>query len=358
MPGRGQVLEDLDAGDDAQAVGEIALVFEQLDAGPSRSCGPHMRTSALMATPNLSRSGLLLVAFLGACTDFEDPNYYIESFSPVLYFGLELPRQANAAFVRWATTKPTNSERMPQPRLRVITWANEGGRAQDGTIGLRVLDSPVERSDVLLWAANATPPSGLLGGFSAFDKIAVELRPEMYTVGYSTTPLMGGNYATVDIAGAGVTEFGPWINALLEFVVQCRGDIGQIVDCHGLNYVLAPLLELRYSSPEGAVMADAPIKTYEVILNPELYIARTSIGWLYRTLQPDESKIKPIDAYPTYGPFDTPEEAARDAAERLSLRPSWMWEPVPDEEMSEALRNTEMPRLGRALHEAINLRKR
>lgn len=169
---------------------------------------------------------------------------------------------------------------------------------------------------------------------------------------------MGGNYATVDIAGAGVTEFGPWIDAILEFVVQCRGDIGQSVDCHGLNYVLAPKLELQYFSPEGAVMTDEHIKMYEVSLSPELYIARTSIGWLYRAPVPGEyGKWKPIDAYPTYGPFETPEEAARDAAERLNLRPSWLFEPA-GEEISETLRNTEVPRLRQALHEAVNLRKR
>lgn len=142
--------------------------------------------------------------------------------------------------------------------------------------------------------------------------------------------------------GAGIASCGEWIDAILQLWVQCRGDVGQLILCQGISYVIAPQIGVGLAPRPltGDHMADAE-QGFTYILTPELYLALAGDGWRYRAPAPGEyANWKPLDAYPTRGPFADPEDAIRDAMDNLGIRPSWMWE---------AMAAGAHPDLGRAL---------
>jgi hypothetical protein len=189
-----------------------------------------------------------------------------------------------------------------------------------------MLDSPASSGKTLRWSGAVVPPYN-----AAFDKIGIELRTFLPAVAYNAMPTTGG-YAEVDFMGAGIVRTGQWIEAFIQLWAQCRGgDVGQLIDCYGLHFVLAPAVEVWGLSMEQTSMADEQIKVISYMISPDIYLVETSHGWLYRAPAPGEygGTWEPIDAYPTRGPFETPEEAARDAVATLGLRPRLPWSPMP-----------------------------
>ncbi|ACY19134.1 hypothetical protein [Haliangium ochraceum] len=252
----------------------------------------------------------ICVLVWSACTALDqDPDYYIEPLRPDVYFALELPHQTAFASVRFQTTETLASQ-----RLRVITWANEGGNIYDHTLGETTLSGPTEANGLWQWTGGAVPPPG-----SAFDKIGLQLLTPLHYVAFRAVPTTGA-YALVDFAGAGITYIGEWLEAILQLWVQCRGVVQQLEPCHGLSYVLAPAVQIYAIAPGVTVTTTDSPKHFAYMLTPNLYLKETPNGWLYRAPAPGEyANWKPIDAHPTRGPFDTADAAVRDAARTLGL---------------------------------------
>lgn len=134
--------------------------------------------------------------------------------------------------------------------------------------------------------------------------------------------------------------------------MDCLGDVGQLILCHGLTYVVAPQIAVVLLARRVRVQNDAMPETLSCLLMPSLYLAETTDGWRYRAPAPGEyANWQPLDAHPTRGPFATPEEVARDAVATLGLSPRELdiLPEVPAEEPEEDARLAGMRRLLAAL---------
>jgi hypothetical protein len=286
--------------------------------------------------------GLLLLCGWSGCTALDDtPDAYVRASKPDLYYVVPLVRQTTAAFIGFNTANPKNP---PLPlTIRVLTWANEGGNLFSGTLGEVELDSPAMSGNLLRWNGTALPPPG-----SSFDKVAVELRTFLPVVAYEPVP-QAGVYALVEYDGAGVLDNGPWIDAVLQLWVDCLGDVGQLIPCHGLHHVVAPQIGVLLLSSDVRVQDAAMAEMISCLLLPSLYLAETTEGWRYRAPAPGEDgNWQPLEAHPTRGPFATPEEAARDAVATLGLTPRAL--AVLPELPADDNRLAGMRRLSAALH--------
>lgn len=199
--------------------------------------------------------------------------------------------------------------------VRVLTWSRDGGNLFEDTLGDITLDNPVERKKTLRWGSAVVPPAS-----GAFDKIGVELRTFLPAVAYEPPPQHGA-YALVEYDGRGILDYGEWIHAVLQLWVQCRGELFQLIDCHGLHYVIAPAVEVIGLS-QARRMADKVLRYY---MAPHMYMVGDANGWRWREPAPGEyGRWQEIDAHPTRGPFATAEEALRDAVAALGMpRPTW-----------------------------------
>lgn len=262
-----------------------------------------------------------LLAVAASCESLDStPEFYVQSLRPNLYYVIELAYNVHTATVFFTTAKSRTP--LVAENIRVISWANEGGNIYDDTLGDVTLDSPADAGSFLRWSGLVAPPYD-----SDFDKIGIELRTLLDMVAYDPVPQTGA-YAEVDFMGAGIVGYGEWIEAILQLWVQCRGVVGQQIPCHGLHYVVAPEIFIgfmpRRVQENMANINDTTELTH--FASPHLYLGLAPDGWRYRAPAPGEySRWQPLEAYPTYGPFASAEEAARDAAATLDLRPG-MWQ--------------------------------
>lgn len=119
-----------------------------------------------------------------------------------------------------------------------------------------------------------------------------------------------GGYADVEVDGRGIRDTGEWIDAILQLWVQCRGDLGQLLACHGLGYVVAPAVRvLAFSMPMSADKLG-----FMYVTNGEVCFERRTDGWYYS--RPPAMG----EAWgPSVGPFAEPEQVVDAAAQALEL---------------------------------------
>jgi hypothetical protein len=152
------------------------------------------------------------------------------------------------------------------------------------------------------------------GSGGVADQLGIELRVLQPVVSYLPAP-QTGSYAEVDFTGAGIVNVGSWIEAILQLWVQCRNHNHRITECHGLHYVAAPYVRLiAISSQPGFPMAKPTAFNY--ITNGETAFLFQNDGWYYQSMVGAFTDVE----RPMFGPFSTPEEAAREAVVRLQPR--------------------------------------
>jgi hypothetical protein len=260
---------------------------------------------------------------LSACVAFDDePETYVQALKPDLYYVVGLTYPSSAVSVMFRTAKP-RGQTLPV-NVRLLAWANEGGNIYDGSLGDTTLDSPAEGERLLTWTGAAVVPEGLMPGAATADKIGVELRTFLPVVAYEPAPQTGG-YAEVEFMGAGITATGSWIDALLQLWVKCLGDVGQLVACHSLHYVVAPWIFVQGVAPTQGVddVSEHAPKSFHYLMFPEVLIFNEGTAWWFqdiRELYGRPGMRELLKEHPRFGPFETPEDVARAASEQLGLR--------------------------------------
>jgi hypothetical protein len=251
---------------------------------------------------------LLLLGPLSACTALDGalgkaPDMYVEGLRPDLYWHVPLIRGTVQAVVAFKTAKPVRGQ-IPIS-VRVLTWNRLGDNVFDATLGETELKDPVDQGTHLTWGGPAEFP----GGGAAAESLGIEIRVPYWFGGYTRTALRA-EYCMAEVDGRGIDECGEWIDALLQLWVQCRGDIGQIVRCDGLNYVIAPAVEVLALGQRPPPMAE-----FRYITNGEVYFEHRADGWYY-----SQPPARGEEWGPSVGPFPEPESAAEEAARALDLR--------------------------------------
>jgi hypothetical protein len=255
----------------------------------------------------LALSPLLVVA--AGCTTFDGkaPDIYVEGLRPDLYWAVPLQDGTVQAVVEFRTAKPNPNLVQKPLGVRVLTWDHLADNVFDGTLAEVELLDPVETSAALSWSGAAAVPSGPWGISARW--LGVELRVPYWFEGYETMPQAGG-YADVEVDGRGINDYGEWIDAILQLWVQCRGDIGHLLPCHGLGYVVAPAVRvLGFSMPMSADNAG-----FMYVTNGEVCFERRADGWYY-----SQPPAMGEQWGPSVGPFAEPEQVVEEAARTLEL---------------------------------------
>lgn len=274
---------------------------------------------------------LCLSLLFGACTFDEDPEFFIDNMRPDLYFALEQPEGAIAASVAFVTKARPGPITMPL-NIRVLAWTDEGDNIYNDSLQDTLLDTPTERKGLLQWSGTVAFPIGRLPGDQPSAKwIGVELRTFLPIVAFNGPP-QAGQFCEADFMGAGITGCGPWFQVYLNLWAVCRGVVGQLVDCHGLQYSLLPSIYVRGigKTPGKAMSLPAPEQPEYFLYTSDLYLYRDTDGWRYKALGPADFLPQATSKFAdrvaereSFGPFATSEEAARAAVAELGLKPGW-----------------------------------
>jgi hypothetical protein len=97
----------------------------------------------------------------------------------------------------------------------------------------------------------------------------------------------------------------------LQLWVQCHGDIGHLLPCHGLGYVVARAVRvLGFSMP----MSAAYNAGFMYVTNGEVCFERRADGWYY-----SRPPAMGEEWGPSVGPFAEPEQVLEEAARTLEL---------------------------------------
>jgi hypothetical protein len=281
------------------------------------------------------RALALLSAFLalpGCDGLFDDrPDYYVEGLRRDLFLSipLELPGTAVTANVLFRTRKPLGAPVMLTGPVRVVSFSSEGDNIYNGTLGESVIEAPNSSEDLWDWAGSVPFPAPVFpGGGTGARRIGVEIRPGLLIEGFRAAAI-AGEFCDVDVLGSGVRACGPWIEALLQLAVRCRGSVQEIIDCHGLSYVLLPAIAVvGIASPSPLAPELSMESEATALFTSNLYLYLAGDGWRYKRLSPHDfyqRKFPSLDDRVSFGPFAEPEEAARHAAETLGLPPGPMY---------------------------------
>jgi hypothetical protein len=254
----------------------------------------------------MSRTALVFagLALLVGCSAFDDtsPSTWVEFTVSDLYFVGDLPSGAATASVIFATA-PLDRQRLPVDfaihlaRFRVI-----GDNYYANTLDYLDLREPVEGEARWLWAGTIVLPPFLGGPAVEPARIGVQIRGMPYKA-MSTVPL-AHRYCTIDLLGAGVLDCEPWADAIFHTKVICRGAVGQLIACQGIGYEIVPeILITGIAQPQGGNMAG---KQFQYLIVAGVTFTHGEDGWRYSRPGAGER-----------GPFEEPEEAAKDAAQYL-----------------------------------------
>lgn len=277
-----------------------------------------------MSRPRQFLCALPLV-FLAACfaLDSDPPEHYIEGLVTDLYFTAPLPPQLEtrqlAVIIRTAPLRDPVLQPAPDFTINVVTYYGFGDNYYDGSLGLTELTDPIQGETRWTWLGPVTLPDSTIPGMPGAARfVGIQIRGLFYEA-FQSAPQH--EYCWIAALGIGVGDCDEWIGALLQMLVQCRGIVGQFVDCHGLNWAIVPLVEIGGIGQlrGGGVMADNEVRYFMV---PGLIFMHGSDGWSYaENYARTPRRGEPPPPEPTYyGPFSDPAAAARDFAERLGDR--------------------------------------
>jgi hypothetical protein len=262
---------------------------------------------------------LVAANLLAACYEFDArPRVYVEGLKPDMLFVVELPRNTMQAGIEFATAKSRRPGEKPTG-IRVLTWSDEGDNLYDGTLADTEFNQPVELDTYLSWAGPSVFPVHPLYGPQTARWLGVEVRAEPWLIAYDPVP-EAGHYCLLDFMGAGIYGCGAWVDAILQFWVQCRGDLGQLIDCHRLHFVHAPAIVVLAIGP-GPGVGQAVANTFYYWQMGDHAFLYDELGWRHAKLPPRRWNDPPLDLYdgsvPWSRPFASPAELARDAAPHL-----------------------------------------
>lgn len=137
----------------------------------------------------------------------------------------------------------------------------------------------------------------------------------------------GPEYCLIEALGLGVRDCGTWSDAILQLLILCRGIVGEVVDCLGLNWTLAPRIIVGgFGSRDpwpvgGTVPAVVERKPFKYFMIPGVVFELDADGWRYaQSLARAPRRNEEPTPLSYRGPFRDPAEAARDFAETLGAQ--------------------------------------
>lgn len=248
---------------------------------------------------------ILLLLLLSGCStlDFDRPSTWVEATAPDVYFIADLPPNTVSASAFFATA-PLDRDRLPSDfTIHLASFRVIGDSHYADTLDYLDLRDPVDEDDhVWRWSGTIVFPPFFGQPSTEPSRLGVQIRGMPYAATRSVP--LSHRYCTIDLLGAGVLDCEPWADAFFHSKIICRGKVGQIIDCHGIGYELVPLIGI--GGIMGGVSGVAPMAEREFVILGGVTFVHDPDGWRYKRADCDER-----------GPFAAPEDAARDAAERL-----------------------------------------
>lgn len=263
---------------------------------------------------------IAMAILLTSCSVIDDdpPDTWIEATVPDLFFIAPLKPRTGSANVVFATAPLDRSMLPPDFTIRVASLDGEGSNYYDDSLEYGELKTPVEGEERWLWSGSVPI---LPTQEPVFAGVQISGMPYQAT---RSTPL-AHKYCMIDLLGSGAYDCGPWADVIFHNRVLCRGIVGQMIGCHGLGFEIVPdilVFGIAQRDPwlGGRVAAKLKNGEYHYMVIPGATFTMDETGWSYQphgivTRRGEPAREPP----PVFGPFATPEDAARDARERLGL---------------------------------------